>query len=102
MSQAEGRMLSWLMLTIEIGIDPEIRDFGGLLLTWHGVFTAVGIAAGVYVAVLIARGRGFIDDDVYSAALVAIPAGIIGARALFVFERWGSPGLDDWVDIFRI
>ena len=37
------------LLTIEIGIDPEIRQFWGLLLTWHGVFTAVGIAAGVYI-----------------------------------------------------
>ena len=96
-------MLSALgLLTIEIGIDPEIRDFGGLLLTWHGVFTAVGIAAGVFVAVILARRQGFIDDDVYSAALVAIPAAIIGARALFVAERWGDEGLDRVIDIFRI
>jgi phosphatidylglycerol:prolipoprotein diacylglycerol transferase len=90
------------LLTIEIGIDPEIRELGGLLLTWHGVFTAVGIAAGVYVAVLVGRRLGFIDDDIYSAALIAIPCGIIGARALFVFERWGTSGVDDVVDIFRI
>ena len=90
------------LLTIEIGIDPEIREFGGLLLTWHGVFTAVGIAAGVYAAVLIGRRQGFIEDDIYTVALLAIPCGIVGARALFVAERWGDQGLDDWVDIFRI
>src|SRR3990172_3835401 len=90
------------LLTIEIGIDPEIQEFGGLLLTWHGVFTAVGIAAGVYVAVLIGRRLGFIDDDAYSAALVGIPCAIVGARALFVVERWGEAGLDNWVDAFRI
>lgn len=96
-------MLSALaLLTIDIGIDPEIREFGGLLLTWHGVFTAVGIAAGVYVAVIIGRRLGFIDDDVYSVALIAIPCAIIGARALFAVERWGTPGLDDPVDIVRI
>jgi phosphatidylglycerol:prolipoprotein diacylglycerol transferase len=90
------------LLTINIDIDPEIRQFGGLLLTWHGVFTAVAIAAGVYVAVLIGRRLGFIEDDVYSVALVAIPCGIVGARALFVFERWGEPGLDEALDIIRI
>lgn len=96
-------MLSALaLLTIDIGIDPEIRDFGGLLLTWHGVFTAIGIAAGVYLAVLVARHLGFIDDDVYSFALIAIPCGIVGARALFVAENWGESGLDNVVDIFRI
>ncbi|OGO50214.1 MAG: hypothetical protein A2148_04250 [Chloroflexi bacterium RBG_16_68_14] len=90
------------LLTIEIGIDPEIRQFWGLLLTWHGVFTAVGIAAGVYICLVMGRRLGFIDDDIYSVALVVIPSGIIGARALFVFERWGSPGINDVVDIFRI
>lgn len=90
------------VLTIEIDIDPEIREFGGLLLTWHGVFTAVGIAAGVYVAVLVARRLGFIDDDVYSAALVGIPSGIIGARALYVVERWGDPGLENALDVIRL
>jgi len=91
-----------VLLTIEIGIDPEIKQFGELLLTWHGVFTAVGIAGGVWVAVIFGRRLGFLEDDVYSAALVAIPSGIIGARALYVVERWGSRGLDNVVDIFRI
>ncbi len=90
------------LLTIEIGIDPEIRQFGELLLTWHGVFTAVGIAAAVYVAVIFGRRLGFLDDDVYSAALIAIPAGIIGARALYVVERWGTRGLDNVMDVLRI
>ncbi len=96
-------MLSALTLfTIDIGIDPEIGQLGGLLLTWHGIFTAVAIAVGVYVSVLMGRRLGFIDDDIYSAALIAIPTGIIGARALYVIERWGTPGLNDPVDILRI
>lgn len=96
-------MLSALaLLTIDIGIDPEIAEFGGLLLTWHGIFTAIGIAGGVGVALVIGRRLGFIDDDIYSAALIAIPCGIVGARALFVFERWGSAGVDNVADIFRI
>jgi phosphatidylglycerol:prolipoprotein diacylglycerol transferase len=90
------------LLSIEISIDPEIREFGGLLLTWHGVFTALGIAAGVFLAVVVARRLGFTDDDAYSGALVAIPFGIIGARALYVVERWNQEFSDSWVDIFRL
>jgi phosphatidylglycerol:prolipoprotein diacylglycerol transferase len=89
-------------LAINIDIDPEITEIGSLLLTWHGVFTAIGIAVGVWVAVLLARRLGFIDDDVYSVALIAIPAGIIGARALFVIERWGEPGVENFVDVLRV
>ena len=37
------------LLTISIGMDPNIAKFGSLQLTWHGIFTAVGIAAGVYL-----------------------------------------------------
>ena len=86
---------------IKIGIDPEIAEFWGLLLTWHGVFTAIGIALGVWVAVKMAARVGFIEDDAYTIALVVVPAGIIGARALFVIENWDLFS-DDWVDIFRI
>lgn len=89
------------LLVIEIGLDPELSDVFGLTLTWHGIFTALGIAAGVFVAVVIGQRLGFLEDDVYSVALVAIPTGIVGARALYVIERW-SRFSDDWVDIFRV
>jgi phosphatidylglycerol:prolipoprotein diacylglycerol transferase len=86
---------------IKIGIDPEIAEFGGLLLTWHGVFTAIGIALGVWVAVKMAARVGFIEDEAYTIALVVVPAGIIGARALFVIENWDLFS-DEPLDIFRI
>lgn len=95
-------MPSLSMLTIEIGMNPEIHNFGGLLLTWHGVFTAIGIAAGVWLAVILGKRRGFLEDDIYSAALVAIPFGIVGARGLFVVERWGTPGVNNALDVIRL
>ncbi len=89
------------LLSIEIGIDPEIGSLGGLLLTWHGVFVAVAIAAGVYVAVQIGQRKGFTEDDAYTVALVGVPAGIIGARVLFVAENWHLFE-DAPLDVFRI
>jgi phosphatidylglycerol:prolipoprotein diacylglycerol transferase len=89
------------VLTIKIGIDPEIARLAGLSLTWHGVFVALAIAAGLYVGATMAQRRGFTEDDVFAVALVAVPAGIIGARILFVAENWRL--FDDApLDAFRI
>ena len=86
---------------IKIGIDPEIGKLGGLLLTWHGVFTAIGIALGVWVAVKMAAKVGIIEDVAYTVALIAVPAGIIGARVLYVAENWDL--FDNQpLDVFRI
>jgi phosphatidylglycerol:prolipoprotein diacylglycerol transferase len=90
-----------LLLTIKIGIDPEIGKLGGLLLTWHGVFIALGIALGVWLGVWFGRRAGFTEDDAYTAALIGVPAGIVGARALFVIEN-RELFSDDLLDIFRI
>jgi phosphatidylglycerol:prolipoprotein diacylglycerol transferase len=79
-------------LAIEIPWDPNITEIGGLLLTWHGLFTALGILAGVWLALRLGRVIDYDPDDIYSIALVAVPAGIVGARLLFVIERWDFYG----------
>jgi prolipoprotein diacylglyceryl transferase len=89
------------LLTVTIGWDPNIAKFGGLQLTWHGIFTAVGIALGVYLGVWLARKEGFTEDDGYSIALVGVPAGIIGARAMFVLEN-RAQFEGHWTDVLRI
>lgn len=89
------------LLTITIGMDPNIAKFGSLQLTWHGIFTAVGIAAGVYLGAWLGRRQGFTEDDAYSIALVGVPAGIIGARAMFVLENQ-ERFHGQWLDVLRI
>jgi len=76
------------LLAIEIPWDPNITRIGGFLLTWHGLFTAVGILVGVRLALWIAKEIDFDVDHAYTLALIGIPSGIIGARALFVAEHW--------------
>ncbi|MCY4638806.1 MAG: prolipoprotein diacylglyceryl transferase [Chloroflexi bacterium] len=75
-------------LAIEIPWDPSIVTLGGLILTWHGLFTAVGVLGGMWIALRLADRTGYDPDHVYSIALAAVPAGIVGARALFVAEHW--------------
>jgi phosphatidylglycerol---prolipoprotein diacylglyceryl transferase len=90
-----------LLLTIKMGLNPELGHMGGLLLTWHGIFIALGIGLGVWLGVWFGRKAGFTEDDAYTVALVGVPAGIIGARVLFVAENW-SDFAGRRLDIFRI
>lgn len=79
-------MLSFLVITIPWS--PDITKLGPFLITWHGFFTAVGILVGVQLSLWVGRRIGYDEDDAYTLALVGVPSGIIGARALFVAEHW--------------
>jgi phosphatidylglycerol:prolipoprotein diacylglycerol transferase len=76
------------LLTIEIPWSPTIATLGGFVLTWHGLFTALGILAGVQLALRMARVVRYDPDQAYTLALVGVPSGIIGARLLFIVEHW--------------
>jgi phosphatidylglycerol:prolipoprotein diacylglycerol transferase len=89
-----------LLLKITIGGDGSLAEVGPFELTWHGVFTAVGIAAGVYLGAWLGRRQGFTEDDAYSIALIGVPVGIIGARGMWVIEN--RDRIDTWTDMFRI
>jgi phosphatidylglycerol:prolipoprotein diacylglycerol transferase len=77
------------VLAISIPWSPNIVTLGGFVLTWHGLFTAIGILAGVQLALRMGRVVHYDPDDAYTLALVGVPSGIIGARALFIAEHWG-------------
>jgi len=93
------------LLSVNIGIDPNIVKVGGLLITWHGFFTAVGIIAGVWLAVGVAStNRVNIDPDTaYTIGMVVVATGLVGARALYVLENYGdNTSIDSFLDMFRI
>jgi phosphatidylglycerol:prolipoprotein diacylglycerol transferase len=78
------------LLSIKIGIDPTILDEAGIEITWHGVFTAVGVVMGVAVSTWFARRAGYNEDTIYNVALCLVIGGIIGARGLYVIENWSQ------------
>jgi phosphatidylglycerol:prolipoprotein diacylglycerol transferase len=49
----------------------------------------------------LATGRGILEDEIYNIALWSVPAGIIGARALFVIEH-ASSFRHDLVGVFAL
>jgi len=89
------------LLTIKIGLDPTLFEVGGLEITWHGIFTALGVIVGVTVAYAFARRAGWDEDTIYNGALALVVGGIIGARALYVIENW-SQFDNDFGAVFEI
>ena len=77
-----------LLLSITIDIDPDIGKIFGLTITWHGLFTAIGIICGVSLSVYLARVDGIPSDVGQELALVSVISAIVGARLFFVFEHW--------------
>jgi phosphatidylglycerol---prolipoprotein diacylglyceryl transferase len=94
-------MIDALLLSIDIGIDPVIFDKWGIEVTWHGLFTALGVIIGVTVATAFARRAGYQEDTIYNVALCLVIGGIIGARALYVIENF-SDFKDEPIDIIRV
>ena len=79
---------------ITIDLDPNIH-LGPITLAWHGIFTAVGIFFGVWLALRLIRAR-VSEEDASSIAFWGVVAGILGARVVHVFDCWsgctGIPG----------
>jgi phosphatidylglycerol:prolipoprotein diacylglycerol transferase len=74
---------------IDIGINPILVTLGPFSLAWHGIFTAVGIAVGIWIPVRLVARAGLSVDRIYSIALWGVPGGIIGARLVHVVDYWG-------------
>lgn len=87
---------------IHINIDPNLLHVGPFLLAWHGIFSAIGIYLGVWVAGRLLSRDGTTDiDTFYVVAMWAVAGGIIGARLLYVIEH-GNVFLQDPLSALKI
>ena len=66
------------------------------MLSWHGFFSFIAVASGVYLVGRWAPMRGVDPDTIYSIAIWTIIGGVVGARLVHVVDQWdfyqGSPG----------
>ena len=83
-------MNSAILLSIKIGLDPTLFEVVGVEVTWHGLFTALGVMAGVGIAAVLGRRASFQEDAIYNVALALVIGGIIGARGLYILENWSQ------------
>jgi phosphatidylglycerol---prolipoprotein diacylglyceryl transferase len=74
--------------TIVIDLDPNVAQFGPILITWHGIFSVIGIIAAARVGQVLLQRDGIAPERVYDMAVWMVVAGLIGARLLFVWENY--------------
>jgi phosphatidylglycerol:prolipoprotein diacylglycerol transferase len=72
---------------IKIGIDPVLVSIGGLKIHWYGIMIALGLYAGIQVALRDAARRGINRDQLMNLALLAAVLGIIGGRLYYVVQN---------------
>jgi phosphatidylglycerol---prolipoprotein diacylglyceryl transferase len=75
-------------LTIVIDLDPNILRIGPFLITWHGVFSVLGIIAAARLGFwLLQRDAGKVKGEGDGLAWMVV-LGLIGARLLYVWENF--------------
>jgi phosphatidylglycerol---prolipoprotein diacylglyceryl transferase len=89
-------------LTIVIDLDPNIFRLGLFLITWHGVFSVLGIIAAARIGFWLLQKdvphlQGTGDGLSWMVAL-----GLIGARLLYVWENWRIFANGQWLRVFAL
>ena len=90
------------LASIGIGMNPNLVNTGGFILSWHGVFTFIAVAVAVFLVVRWGTREGMVADVLYSASMWAIIGGVIGARILHVIDFWDEVYQYDFIRIFRV
>jgi phosphatidylglycerol:prolipoprotein diacylglycerol transferase len=67
-------------------IPPTLFRLGAFQVRWYGVLIMTGVALGAYFSSRLAKKRGLNPDHVWSALIVAVIFGILGARLYHVFS----------------
>jgi phosphatidylglycerol:prolipoprotein diacylglycerol transferase len=89
-------------LTIVIDLDPNILRLGPILVTWHGVFSVLGILAAARIGFWLLHKdipdlQGTGDGLAWMVGL-----GLIGARLLYVWENWRIFAETSWLRVFAL
>ena len=90
------------LASISIGINPDLIDAGGLVLSWHGFLTFVAVAVSVFLVVRWGTREGLTADSIYSVAVWCIVGGIIGSRLLHVVDVWQETYQHDPVRVLYV
>jgi len=67
---------------------PILLHVGRFSLPTYGLLAAVGLLVGLAVSVRNARRQGFNPDKTWNLGILAILAGIVGAKLLLLINNW--------------
>jgi phosphatidylglycerol:prolipoprotein diacylglycerol transferase len=87
---------------IKIGIDPVLVTIGGVKIHWYGIMIAIGLYAGIQVALRDSPRRGIDRDQLMNVALLAAVLGIAGGRLYYVVQNNPSFYLHHPIEIIAV
>jgi phosphatidylglycerol:prolipoprotein diacylglycerol transferase len=87
--------------TIVIDLNPNLFQVGPFLITWHGIFSVIGILAAARVGQILLQSDGIAADRVYDMAVWMVVGGLVGARLLYVWENY-QLFVGNWLKIVYI
>ena len=70
--------------------NPIAFSIFGIDVRWYGILIALGMAIAVFITYKRAPKHGIEADRVFDFVIVAIPAGIVGARLYYIVFRWSD------------
>ena len=73
---------------IVINIEPIIFHLGPFDLRWYSVAIIAAVITAVIISVRRGKSNGIAPDHIYSLALWAVMAGVIGARLFHIIDHW--------------
>jgi phosphatidylglycerol:prolipoprotein diacylglycerol transferase len=80
---------------ITINIDPTAFQIGPFAVHWYGLMYVIGITVGLIGIWPYGKFKGLTEEQMWTAAWVAIPAGLIGARLYYVVQQPLGPYLSE-------
>lgn len=74
---------------IVLHLDPVLARLGPVTLTWHGLFSALGLLTGLRLALRLAERQGLDPERLGRVALWGVVGGLVGARLLHILDQAG-------------
>ncbi len=75
-------------LAIVIDLDPNLFQIGPFLITWHGVFSVLGILAAARLGLWLLGDDGVDVSRGSDLAVWMVAIGLVGARILYIWENF--------------
>lgn len=67
---------------------PELFHLGRFSIPTYGVLAAAGLILGLVICVHYAKREGFDEDQCWNMGVIAIFAGLLGAKLMFIVVDW--------------
>ena len=97
-----GKMdIAFPNLVIYLKNVPKTITIGSFSIAWYGVIIAIGMLAGIFMAVYAAKKSGQNPDTYWDVAVWLLIFSVIGARIYYVIFFWDAYK-DDLLQIFNL